>query len=166
VGAFAATLPLGIMLFSMTTINEIPDYQEDRLAGKLTLVARYGKKAGVKLYLASWVCTYSVIAIAAFFNVIPLMTLLALFSLPFAYNPIQTLRKNYENPQAIAPANLSMIKAHAITSFGLIIGYAVWGLTNRANQIQLLIIFVLLAVFYVPATFTLIKSRNPFKRQA
>jgi len=28
------------MLFSMTVINEIPDYQEDIMAGKLTLVAR------------------------------------------------------------------------------------------------------------------------------
>jgi 1,4-dihydroxy-2-naphthoate octaprenyltransferase len=44
--AFVATLPMGIMLFSMIVINEIPDYQEDRLAGKLTLVARYGKRIG------------------------------------------------------------------------------------------------------------------------
>ena len=33
--AFAATLPLGIMLFSMITINEIPDYQE-RPSGRET----------------------------------------------------------------------------------------------------------------------------------
>ena len=55
--AFLATLPMGIMLFSMIVINEIPDVKEDRAAGKLTLVARYGKKAGAKLYMASWICT-------------------------------------------------------------------------------------------------------------
>lgn len=159
-GAFVGTLPLGIMLFSMIIINEIPDYQEDRLAGKLTLVTRYGKKTGVKLYAASWVCTYSVIVIAALLNVIPLTTLLALVSLPFAFSSILTLRKNYENPKAVAPANLNMIKAHAIASFGLIIGYAVSGLTNGANQIQLLIILVLLTIFYIPATFMIIKPRK------
>ena len=52
---------MGIMLFSMIVINEIPDIEEDRAAGKLTLVARFGKQTGIKLYIASWVCTYGVI---------------------------------------------------------------------------------------------------------
>ena len=39
-------LRFGIMLFSMITINEIPDYLEDREAGKLNLVARFGREAG------------------------------------------------------------------------------------------------------------------------
>jgi len=59
--AFLATLPCGIMLFSMIVINEIPDIAEDTAAGKLTLVARYGKGAGIKLYVASWAGTYGVI---------------------------------------------------------------------------------------------------------
>src|SRR3989304_4227041 len=47
--AFWGTLPFGMMLFSMITINEIPDYLEDREGGKLNLVARFGRKTGVSL---------------------------------------------------------------------------------------------------------------------
>lgn len=54
--ALLATLPCGIMLFSMIVINEIPDASEARLAGKLTLVARFGKKAGTQLYFDQLDC--------------------------------------------------------------------------------------------------------------
>jgi len=56
--AFLATLPCGIMLFSMVVINEIPDLEDDKNAGKLTLVARYGTQAAVNLYVGSWAATY------------------------------------------------------------------------------------------------------------
>ena len=100
----------------MIVINEIPDMEEDRAAGKLTLVARYGKKAGAKLYVASWVCTYAVIIGSVAFRILPLYTLFALFSLPLVYRSIRILRENYDDPRRMAPANLDMIKAHSITS--------------------------------------------------
>jgi 1,4-dihydroxy-2-naphthoate polyprenyltransferase len=155
--AFLATLPLGIMLFSMITINEIPDVEEDRAAGKITLVARYGKRAGAKLYIASWICTYTVIVLSVALRFISPLTLFALFSLPLVCRSIKTLQANYENPKLMAPANLDMIKAHSITSFGLIGGYAVQGLLNGADAFQLLFILVLLAVAYTPAAWMLLK---------
>ena len=58
--AFWGTLPFGIMLFSMITINEIPDYDEDRKGGKLNLVARFGREAGVWLFILSLLSAYGV----------------------------------------------------------------------------------------------------------
>ncbi len=156
--AFVATLPMGIMLFSMIVINEIPDYQEDRLAGKLTLVARYGKRSGIKLYIASWACTYAVIILGALTGVMPLLTLLALVPAPLALSSISILRRNFENPVALAPANLDMIKAHSLTSFGLIAAYAISGLTSGADAFQLLALLVVLAAVYTPA---LLAMRRP-----
>jgi 1,4-dihydroxy-2-naphthoate octaprenyltransferase len=158
--AFVATLPMGIMLFSMIVINEIPDYQEDRLAGKLTLVARYGKRSGVKLYVASWACTYAVIILGALLGVMPLLTLLALASMPLAFRSIRILRRNFENPVALAPANLDMIKAHSLTAFGLIAAYSISGIINGAYAFQLLMILLLLAAVYAPA---LLAMRKPSK---
>jgi 1,4-dihydroxy-2-naphthoate octaprenyltransferase len=158
--AFVATLPMGIMLFSMIVINEIPDYQEDRLAGKLTLVARYGKRSGIKLYVASWACTYSVIILGALLGVMPLLALLALISLPLAFRSIQTLRRNFENPVELAPANLDMIRAHSLTSFGLITAYAISGILNGADPFQLLLILLLLAAVYVPALLAMRKPKT------
>jgi 1,4-dihydroxy-2-naphthoate octaprenyltransferase len=158
--AFVATLPLGIMLFSMIIINEIPDYHEDRLAGKLTLVARYGKGAGVHLYFASWACTYAVITLGVLYRVLPLTALLAFASLPLVLRSMQTLRESYENSVRLAPANLDMIKAHSVTSLGLIAAYSIQGIVNHANIAQLLLLLLLLAIFYAPAMLALGKPRR------
>lgn len=159
--AFVATLPMGIMLFSMIVINEIPDYQEDRLAGKLTLVARYGKRSGIKLYVASWACTYAVIILGALSGVMPLLTLLALASMPLAFRSIRILRRDFENPAGLAPANLDMIRAHSLTSFGLIAAYAISGVVNGADGFQLLFILLLLVAVYAPALLAMRRPRKP-----
>jgi 1,4-dihydroxy-2-naphthoate octaprenyltransferase len=158
--AFVATLPLGIMLFSMIVINEIPDYEEDRLAGKLNLVARYGRRAGVRLYIVSWACTYAVITLGVLFRVLPLTALLALASLPLALRSMQTLRENYENPARLAPANLGMMKAHSVTSLGLIAAYSIQGVASHANIAQLLFLLLILAIFYAPALLAFRKPRR------
>lgn len=158
--AFVATLPLGMMLFSMIVINEIPDYEEDRLAGKLNLVARYGKRAGVHLYLASWACTYIVITLGVLLGVLPLTALLAFASLPLTLRSIQTLRGNYEDPARLAPANLGMIKAHAVTSLGLIAAYSIQGVASHVGITQLLLLLLPCAVFYAPAVLAFRKPRR------
>jgi 1,4-dihydroxy-2-naphthoate octaprenyltransferase len=164
-GALMATLPMGLMLFSMIVINEIPDYQEDRLAGKLTLVARYGKRSGVKLYVASWACTYAVIILGALTGVMPLLTLLALLSLPLTVRSMRILRRNFEDPLGLAPANLDMIRAHSLTSFGLIVAYSISGLINGAEASQLLMLLILLAAVYIPALLAMGKPRKQEKTQ-
>ena len=156
--AFMATLPMGIMLFSMIVINEIPDYQNDKLAGKITLVARYGRNTGIRLYMASWVCTYAVIIVAVLLGIMPLLTLLGLVSVPLAIRSVQILRKNFEDPVRLAPANFYMIGAHSVTSLALIASFAITGLLGGANLTQLLMILLLLAVVYIPA---LLAMRKP-----
>jgi 1,4-dihydroxy-2-naphthoate octaprenyltransferase len=151
--AFIATLPLGIMLFSMITINEIPDYQTDKQAGKLTLIARYGKKTGIKIYITSWIITYTLIIIASTLQLISPISLISL-----VYRSIKRLKQQYDNPIELAPANLDMIKAHSITSLGLIAAYALQGLINGANTQHLVIIPILLVIFYTPAIIPLLKK--------
>ncbi len=155
--AFLATLPLGIMLFSMIVINEIPDLEEDKRAGKLTLVARYGKRAGVKLYVLSWICTYIIIIGAVAFRVMPAISLIALISLPLVFRSVRTLNSHYENPNLMAPANLDMIKAHSVTSISLIAAYSLHGMLTGADIFQLLLVLLLLAISYLPVARMLIR---------
>jgi hypothetical protein len=60
----------------------------------------------------------------------------------------------------MAPANLDMIVAHSVTSFGLIAGFAVAGILNKANPIQLVFILAMLAAVYAPVAWTLLNSRK------
>jgi 1,4-dihydroxy-2-naphthoate octaprenyltransferase len=155
--ALLATLPCGTMLFSMIIINEIPDLEEDKRAGKLTLVARYGKYAGIKLYILSWAATYLIILIGVATRVLPSITLIALLSVPLTYRSKKVLVAYYNDPQRMAPANLDMIKAHSVTSLLLIAAFALEGLWNGADSIQLLVLLLLLNIFYLPAALPLIK---------
>jgi formate-dependent nitrite reductase membrane component NrfD len=49
--AFWMTLPLGVIIFSLLCVNEIPDFTEDVRGGKRNLVARCGQRAGAVLYV-------------------------------------------------------------------------------------------------------------------
>ena len=155
--AFLATLPMGIMLFSMIVINEIPDIEEDKKAGKLTLVARYGKVGGIKLYVSSWFFTYAIILGAAVLRVISVFGLIALLSLPLVLRSIRILRTHYDNPILMAPANLDMIRAHSVTCLGLIVGYCLQGVLNGADVLQLAFVLLLLALAYAPAALVIVK---------
>jgi 1,4-dihydroxy-2-naphthoate octaprenyltransferase len=58
---FLVSLVLGFLMWSMLIINEIPDYEEDRRGGKLNLVARFGRRTGVVLYVAGLVAAYGIL---------------------------------------------------------------------------------------------------------
>jgi hypothetical protein len=50
-----------------------------------------------------------------------------------------------------------MIGAHSVTALGLIAAYAIQGLIEGGNSLQLFIVLLLLGVFYVPAVLSLKK---------
>lgn len=126
---FVVSLIPGFLMWSMIVINEIPDYEEDSQAGKLNMVARFGKKTSVSLYAAGLICAYGTIVLAASFRVASFSVLPGLLSMPLAYNSFRILNANYADKLKMAPANLAMIKVHALTMSGLITGYLIGAIT-------------------------------------
>jgi 1,4-dihydroxy-2-naphthoate octaprenyltransferase len=147
--AFWATLPFGIMLFSMITINEIPDYFEDRKGGKLNLVARFGREAGVWLFIVSLLSAYGVILVGILLGRIPFLGAISFLTLPIAYKTIAILRTCYQEPGKMAPANLGMICTHNFTAILLILAYFITGFRMEALVPSFLPLIVLI-VLYVP----------------
>jgi 1,4-dihydroxy-2-naphthoate octaprenyltransferase len=147
--AFWGTLPFGIMLFSMITINEIPDYFEDREGGKLNLVARFGREAGVWLFIVSLLSAYGVILIGVLLGRIPALGLISLLALPIAYKAISILKTYYQEPVKMAPANLGMICAHNFTAILLALAYSIEGFRSDALIPSSLPLIVLI-VLYIP----------------
>jgi 1,4-dihydroxy-2-naphthoate octaprenyltransferase len=127
---FVISLVPGFLMWSMIVINEIPDYEEDRQAGKLNLVARFGRKPGVLLYVAGLVCAYAVLLLSASFRIAPFGVLLGLLTLPAAYGSFRKLNENYMDKMKMAPANLATIKVHALTIICLIVGYLAKGVLS------------------------------------
>ncbi|MEN6487263.1 MAG: prenyltransferase [Smithella sp.] len=123
-----ASLILGLIMWSMIIVNEIPDYDDDRDARKWNLVARFGRQAGLRLYVLGLVAAYMVLILMVLASVSSPLVLLGLISLPWALHSILVAGRFLDNPLHIAPANLSIIKAHTITGLGLIMSYLVNGL--------------------------------------
>ncbi|HYA14479.1 MAG TPA: prenyltransferase [Syntrophales bacterium] len=127
---FIVSLVPGFLMWSMIVINEIPDYEEDRRAGKLNLVARFGRKPGVVLYVAGLICAYGTMFLSVSFRITPFSILLGLLTIPIAYNSFRILSANYMDKMKMAPANLATIKVHALTLTCLIIGYITAGVMS------------------------------------
>lgn len=126
---FAISLVLGLMMWSMIIINEIPDFESDRRAGKLNLVVRFGRRAGSFFYIAGLTSAYLVLATAIILGVAPYQAALGFLSMHWAVRSVRVMQKNLHDGLAMAPANLDMIKVHFITGAGLVLGYILHGMT-------------------------------------
>lgn len=120
-----ASLVLGFLMWSMIIINEIPDYETDRRGGKRNLVARFGRKTGAFLYGIGLAMAYSILMIAALAQALSPFVLLGLISLPFAMKSFSIMSCHLNDPLAMAPANLAMIKVHNLTGIAMIVAYII-----------------------------------------
>jgi 1,4-dihydroxy-2-naphthoate octaprenyltransferase len=145
-----AVLPLGFMMFSMITINEIPDADDDGSGGKRTLVVLFGRRAAVRLYGAGLAAAYLVILIAPLVGFSTFWAYGAFLTLPWGVKAFAVLRANYENPAAMAPANMLTIRIHNMTGLLLIAAYVIRGATLGRPLIQMPIPLGLLVVLYLP----------------
>jgi 1,4-dihydroxy-2-naphthoate polyprenyltransferase len=118
----------GFLMWSMIVINEIPDYEEDRQSGKRTLIVRLGRKRAIVLYVAGLICAYATMLLSAGFGVTPLSVLAGLLTLPLAYRSFRTLQAHYLDKMKMVPANLAMLRVHALTMSGLVLGYLAEGI--------------------------------------
>ena len=147
--AFWGTLPFGIMLFSMITLNEIPDYFEDRKGGKRNLVVRLGREKGAWLFIMSLAAAYAAIGVGIMLGGIPALGLISLMTIPIAYKTISILRASCLDRVKLAPANLGMICVHNFTAILLAIAYFIVGFRSEA-LISSMLPLVLLFVLYLP----------------
>ncbi len=122
-----ASLVPGLMMWSMILINEIPDYEADRLGGKWNLVARFGRKAGALLYGAGLTAAYGILIISALTDILSPWIMLGLLSLPFAVKTFVVMGQHLDDPLRMAPANLAMIQVHALTGLAMIVAYVIEG---------------------------------------
>ncbi len=156
-------LPLGFMMFSMITINEIPDEAEDREGNKRTLVVILGARRGITLYTISMIIAFIIIGLAPLFGVTTIWVYLALLTLPWLFKAISIAFKNYTDPQALAPANLLTIKIHNVVGLLLTAAYFISGLIHGRDASTLGWLILTVLVLYMPVFFTIFIPKLPVK---
>jgi 1,4-dihydroxy-2-naphthoate octaprenyltransferase len=94
------TILVGLLLF----LNEFPDADVDKEAGRHHLVVLLGRKNARWLYLGGLVATYLSIVIAVITSVAPVAILLSLVTIPIAYKATRITLINYEQIPNLIPA--------------------------------------------------------------
>jgi 1,4-dihydroxy-2-naphthoate octaprenyltransferase len=162
--AVFGVLPLGFMMFSMITINEIPDAENDREGGKRTLVVRLGPLAGVGLYGAGMAIAYLIVLLCPPAGLTSWWTYLVFLTLPLLARALVVLLRDYRNPQAMLPANVLTIRIHNLTGILLIAAYVVRGTTNGRELRDMGIPLLVLVLLYLPVAVAVFSKPPGTKR--
>ncbi|MFH1719429.1 MAG: prenyltransferase [Planctomycetota bacterium] len=103
-GAFVAALAPGFLTANLLFLNEFPDVEADRRGGRFHLVIALGTRRAGLLYAGLMAMTYLCIVVGAVLQLMPVMSLIALASIPFAVKAIRITFKSHGNPQEMVPA--------------------------------------------------------------
>jgi 1,4-dihydroxy-2-naphthoate octaprenyltransferase len=123
--AVIAAIPSGILVHNLLLLNEFPDAEADRKAGRKTLPITMGKKKAGIVYSAMTILVYLWIIGIAVMEREPIL-LIALLTLPLAIKAIGGARKHDKMSQLV-PAMANNVMVVLLTQFLLGIGYILAG---------------------------------------
>ena len=124
--AIVASIPSGILVHNLLLLNEFPDTEADKTAGRKTLPITMGKRGASIVYstLTGIVYLWIVAWVAA--GLMPIFCLIALLTLPLAVRAIQGALK-YQDESKLMPAMANNVLVILITQLLLGIGYILAG---------------------------------------
>jgi 1,4-dihydroxy-2-naphthoate octaprenyltransferase len=130
--AIIASIPIGILGHNLLLINELPDVDADKKAGRRNLPIVIGKSKASLVYSMLTVVVYLWIiggVVATWItgnDVIPAYCLIALITIPFAIKAIKGSRQ-YDDMSLLVPALASNVATFLITTLLLGVGYVLAG---------------------------------------
>ena len=116
-GALLASLVPGLLITALATVNNIPDFHQDRLVGKKNLVVRLGRKNGRVLYLALSAVGLLIIPAGALLCIFPKLTVIAaLAGLPLWVMSLRAGAATWDTPRLFMPAIRAIVQCYALTT--------------------------------------------------
>jgi 1,4-dihydroxy-2-naphthoate octaprenyltransferase len=143
-----SALPGATSVFLVILMNEIPDINSDREAGKRNLAVRLGReKAGI-LYIVALVLCYLNIIANVFFDVPPITAYLSLILIPLIIWNIRTIKKRgLLDTKIQEKLSLSTMLIDHLITFIYTIGFIIVGLSSVAIRIDYLIVIAIAYIF-------------------
>jgi len=117
-------IPIGLTIFNVIFLNEFPDYEADRTAGKKNLLYRMGKKNGNVLYIVLSLLSSVAVLVSPFWN-IPFNVIyfyLAVFMISL-FVVVMMLRGKYEDKKMLEILCGLNIVVNLGTSLAYILAY-------------------------------------------
>jgi 1,4-dihydroxy-2-naphthoate octaprenyltransferase len=130
--ALAVSLPVGFLVAAILHGNEWRDISEDARAGARTFSVRAGREAAHWLYLTLVVGAYLVLTATVVAGILPIWTLLAMFSLPLLVRQVRSAEFGASGQQrAIAMIDLQTAQLHAAFGYLMVLGLVLAALAAR-----------------------------------
>lgn len=120
--AIIACIPSGILVHNLLLLNEFPDAEADRKAGRKTLPITIGKAKASIVYSVLTVIVYLWIIGGVIAGQMPVFSLIALLTLPLAIKSIRGALKHQEIDKLV-PAMANNVLVVLLTQLLLGIGY-------------------------------------------
>ncbi len=124
--AFIAAIPSGLLVHNLLLLNEFPDVEADRKAGRKTTPIAIGKPKAWMVYSALTLLVYLWIIGWVAARQMPIFSLIALLTLPLAIKAIVGARKHQDMSQLV-PAMANNVLVVLLTQLLLGIGYILAG---------------------------------------
>lgn len=99
-----AGIVVGALSSLVLFITSFPDHDADKSKGRRTLVILLGKKKAVNAFWVFPIVAYVTIAIGASLNYFPMITLIALATIPIAIKSGMSLKENFDKIDELVPA--------------------------------------------------------------
>ncbi|MDH5767450.1 MAG: prenyltransferase [Nitrospirota bacterium] len=113
---FLIGIPNGFVVANILWINEFPDYEADKNAGKRNLVVRLGTAHARYGYIALQSFFYIAVILLIIFKLYPVWSLLILLSAPLAIKTSMHMWRNHSNPLTIVPAQAGTIQFQMLSA--------------------------------------------------
>lgn len=97
-------VPITILVALLLLLNEFPDADADKMAGRRHLVIMLGKRTSAMIYVLGLVATYASIIVAVATGAAPFVALVSLITIPIAYKAARIALKNYDEIPKLVPA--------------------------------------------------------------
>jgi len=122
----AVFVPVSILVGLLLFLNEFPDAEADKAAGRRHVVILFGRWRSAWIYVIFLVATYLSILLAAVMRAAPLTVLVSLITIPIAYKAMRIVLKNHDQVPQLVPAlglNVTIILSTiALLAAGFLIG--------------------------------------------
>ena len=121
-----SSLIVGLMVGNLLLLNEFPDVEADKKAGRRHIPAVLGLEKASIVFAAILACVYLVALLGLFWGVFPLSILLLFLTLPLAFSVIRGVRRNFGNIEKLIPIMgknvLLTFSVLLLTALGLLLG--------------------------------------------
>ena len=122
VEALVASLVPFFLVSNLLLLNQFPDVEADRSAGRRHFPILLGRTVSGYIYIAFLIAAYLVVVLGVIFGLLPRFSLLALLTGVFAIQIIRSVLANSENVHSLIPAMGQNVIVNLLTPVLLTIG--------------------------------------------